>query len=588
MSGESVESVDESLGSQGSNLETIRMRLSLALSSKENFLMSAKSSFEQFDEGQKGKLSMEETKRLLERLSVNLELPPVDNNMLTNIFNKYDENLTGFLTFEEFSRFFWHLLCSIRDKYYPEKSILVTRDQFIRRTSLRKADDIRSIFDFVEKIGEGSFGQVFFVREKCSNLSRVCKMIDKSLSNVSVDQIEAEVAVLKNLDHPNIIRIFEVYEDTDHMYIIMEKCAGGELFERIHEAVDKGFRLNEKYVSHVMRQIMAALAYFHSRKIVHKDLKPENILMQEKFHHSAIKIIDFGLAEIFKTVNEHSSHAAGTVLYMAPEVFMRDITMECDVWSAGVIMYFLLAGTLPFSGKSVKEVKNKVLNSEPDYEHECVHISAEGIDLMKLMFQKDPKKRPKAAAILAHPWFKLAKTNVQPIRMSTRLLQNLKLYMKQNQLKQALVNMMAHQLNVTGSQIRNITHVFKELDQDGNGILTPEELIDGLQSVGIPQWDINRIVQAMDADDTGSISYTEFLAACYEWRDTELGVIRAAFNKMDIDGDGKLTVDEFEKVLCSGKQKLLNHRDWDQIIKSADTNRDGVIDWNEFLEYMLK
>ncbi|OII77609.1 protein kinase domain-containing protein [Cryptosporidium andersoni] len=588
MSGESVEYINESLGSQGSNLETIRMRLSLALSSKENFLMSAKSSFEQFDEGQKGKLSMEETKRLLERLSVNLELPPVDNSMLTNIFNKYDEELTGFLTFEEFSRFFWHLLCSIRDKYYPEKSILVTRDQFIRRTSLRKADDIRSIFDFVEKVGEGSFGQVFFVREKCSNLNRVCKMIDKSLSNVSVDQIEAEVAVLKNLDHPNIIRIFEVYEDTDHMYIIMEKCAGGELFERIHEAVDKGFRLNEKYVSHVMRQIMAALAYFHSRKIVHKDLKPENILMQEKFHHSAIKIIDFGLAEIFKTVNEHSSHAAGTVLYMAPEVFMRDITMECDVWSAGVIMYFLLAGTLPFSGKSVKEVKNKVLNSEPDYEHECVHISAEGIDLMKLMFQKDPKKRPKAAAILTHPWFKLAKTNVQPIGMSARLLQNLKLYMKQNQLKQALVNMMAHQLNVTGSQIRNITHVFKELDQDGNGILTPEELMDGLQSVGIPQWDINRIVQAMDVDDTGSISYTEFLAACYEWRDAELGVIRAAFNKMDIDGDGKLTVDEFEKVLCSGKQKLLNHRDWDQIIKSADTNRDGVIDWNEFLEYMLK
>ncbi|KAF7456951.1 calcium-dependent protein kinase CDPK6 [Cryptosporidium felis] len=570
-----------------SNLEVIRMRLAMALSSKSSFLQSAKSSFVQFDEEKRGKLNFVETKRLLERLAINLELPPIDSKMLKAIFNKYDTEKTGYLNFEQFSKFFWHLLNSIRDKYYPEKSILVTRDQFVRRTSLRRADDIESIFNFDKKIGEGSFGKVFLVRERCSGLTRVCKVIDRSLSNMSMDQIEAEVAVLKSLDHPNIIKIFEVYEDREHMYIIMENCGGGELFERIHEAVSKGFRLSERYVSHLMRQIMAALAYFHSRNIVHKDLKPENILMQEKSHHSSIKIIDFGLAEIFRSIDEHSSHAAGTVLYMAPEVFLRDITTECDVWSAGVVMYFLLSGTLPFAGRNVKEVRDNVLNKEPKYEEDCVHISPEGIDLLQLMLQKDPAQRPTAKEVLSHPWFRLSKSNNEPISINNRLLHNLKSYMKQNQLKHALVNMMAHQLNVTGSQIKQITKTFELLDQDGNGVLTPEELVSGLHSAGVPQWDINRIVQSMDVDDTGFISYTEFLAACYEWRDSELGVIKAAFNKMDIDGDGKLSVEEFEKVLCKGDQKLLAHKDWDSIIKAADTNGDGVVDWNEFLNYMI-
>ncbi|KAH7647533.1 hypothetical protein FG379_000616 [Cryptosporidium bovis] len=570
-----------------SSLELIKTRLSMALSSREAFLQSAKSSFTQFDEEKRGKLSYAETKRLLERLAINLELPPIDSKMLKSIFDRYDSEHTGFLNFEQFAKFFWHLLNSIREKYYPEKSILVTRDQFVRRTSLKRADNIESVFKFEKKIGEGSFGKVYLVKDRCSNLLRVCKKIDRSLSNMSLEQIEAEVSVLKSLDHPNIIKIFEVYEDSDHMYIIMENCEGGELFERIHEAVSKGFRLSEKYVSHIMRQILGALAYFHSRNIVHKDLKPENILMQEKSHYSSIKVIDFGLAEIFRSINEHSSHAAGTVLYMAPEVFLRDVTTECDVWSAGVVMYFLLSGTLPFTGKNVKEVKNKVLNYEPDYENECLHVSPEGIDLLRLMLQKDPALRPTAKDILCHEWFRISKTNNEPISIDKRLLHSLKNYMKQNQLKHALVNMMAHQLNVTGSQIKRITKVFKSLDQDGNGVLTPEELVSGLQTAGVPQWDINRIVQSMDVDDTGFISYTEFLAACYEWRDGELGVIRAAFNKMDVDGDGKLTVNEFEKVLCTGDQKLLSHKDWDEIIRAADTNRDGVVDWNEFLNYMI-
>lgn len=570
-----------------SNLEAIKTRLAMALSSKSSFLLSAKSSFVQFDEEKKGRLNYVETKRLLERLAINLELPPIDNKMFETIFAKYDVGKTGYLNFEQFAKFFWHLLNSIREKYYPEKSILVTRDQFVRRTSLKRADDIESIFSFDKKIGEGSFGKVFLVRERCSGLTRVCKVINRSLSNMSLEQIEAEVAVLKSLDHPNIIKIFEVYEDNEHMYIIMENCGGGELFERIHEAVSKGFRLSERYVAHVMRQIMAALAYFHSRNIVHKDLKPENILMQEKSHHSSIKIIDFGLAEIFKSVDDHSSHAAGTVLYMAPEVFLRDITTECDVWSAGVVMYFLLAGTLPFTGKSIKEVRNNVLNTEPKYDEDCIHITPEGINLLQLMLQKDPTQRPTAREVLSHPWFRYSKSNNEPICINNRLLHNLKSYMKQNQLKHALVNMMAHQLNVTGPQIKQITKTFKQLDQDGNGVLTPEELISGLQSAGVPQWDINRIVQSMDVDDTGFISYTEFLAACYEWRDSELGVIKAAFNKMDIDGDGKLSVDEFEKVLCSGDQKLLVQKDWDAVIKAADTNGDGVVDWSEFLNYMI-
>ncbi|OEH76491.1 CAM CDPK domain-containing protein [Cyclospora cayetanensis] len=481
----------------------------------------------QFDTSGSGVLRFSDVAALVRRLCSNLQLPPVDESALRTIFDAFDSSGSGCLELEDFCMMYWEILCRIREKYYPEKQMRVRRSLFVGRRNLALAGiSITDLFTFAKKLGSGSFGDVHRVIEKrqspfdflaslcvygclgasSSGLERVIKTINKDRSQVPLEQIEAEIEVLKSLDHPNIIKIFEVFDDYHNVYIVMETCEGGELLQRLIDAQNRGSALTEKSVSEIMRQLMNALAYFHSKHVAHKDLKPENVLFQDSSPDSPIKVIDFGLAELFEKTDAHSKNAAGTALYMAPEVFMRYLSLKCDIWSAGVMMYFLLTGCLPFIGNTIEEVKDKVCNSEPDYARECAHLTGEAVSLLKWMLIKPEDERPTATEVLKHPWFNQA--NVKVIQISPLICENMKKYMRQSHLKNALVNMMVHQLNVTGPQIRQINDIFRQLDKDGDGTISHTELTEGLEQVGLPQWDINRIIQSVDVDDSGNVSYT--------------------------------------------------------------------------------
>eukprot|EP01053_Blabericola_migrator_P003229 Blabericola_migrator_1__3228@NODE_194_length_11541_cov_124_962524_g167_i0_p3_GENE_NODE_194_length_11541_cov_124_962524_g167_i0NODE_194_length_11541_cov_124_962524_g167_i0_p3_ORF_typecomplete_len636_score103_37Pkinase/PF00069_25/4e71Pkinase/PF00069_25/4_1e03Pkinase_Tyr/PF07714_17/8_8e50EFhand_7/PF13499_6/0_00059EFhand_7/PF13499_6/5_5e03EFhand_7/PF13499_6/4_2e13EFhand_7/PF13499_6/8_1e15EFhand_1/PF00036_32/0_0022EFhand_1/PF00036_32/0_0024EFhand_1/PF00036_32/0_0028EFhand_1/PF00036_32/7_5e07EFhand_1/ len=564
--------------------DSIRRKLENVLANKNMFRQSAMASFNQFDRDKSGTLDFQETKALIERLVQNLSLPPIDDETLTNMFYKYAKDDFSGLTIENFYDMYWQILLRVRDKYYPSRSLCVRRSFFVGRTALA-AGQIRKLFNFEKKLGAGAFGEVHLVTERSSGLRRCCKTINKDKAAVPVEQIEAEVEVLKTLDHPNIIKIFEVYEDYNNIYIIQEVCEGGELLDRVSEANDRGKVLTERYVREVIRQVMEALAYFHAKRICHKDLKPENVLFQDADLHSAVKVIDFGLAEIFKKSDEYSPNAAGTVLYMAPEVFARRVTMRCDVWSAGCIMFQLLTGHLPFNGRSVSEVKNKAQSKEPPYDHYCRHVSAEAIDLMQKMLAKSPKQRISAAQALQHPWFMAQMSRDVPLDSSVCL--NLKAYTRHSGLKAALINMMTHQLNFNGSQIKKLSKIFKQLDTDNSGTLSPGELSSGLEKAGIEAWHINKILQALDVDGSGDISYTEFLAAAYSWRESELNIMWTAFSKMDKDRNGRISVDEFVQLLQGDDtSRLLKEEDIAAMMTAIDKNGDGVIEWDEFVGYM--
>eukprot|EP01057_Protomagalhaensia_wolfi_P005264 Protomagalhaensia_wolfi_Nauph_80__5263@NODE_567_length_2277_cov_17_437891_g423_i0_p1_GENE_NODE_567_length_2277_cov_17_437891_g423_i0NODE_567_length_2277_cov_17_437891_g423_i0_p1_ORF_typecomplete_len671_score140_29Pkinase/PF00069_25/9_3e69Pkinase_Tyr/PF07714_17/5_5e48EFhand_7/PF13499_6/2_5e11EFhand_7/PF13499_6/1_6e13EFhand_7/PF13499_6/9e15EFhand_8/PF13833_6/0_21EFhand_8/PF13833_6/3_5e06EFhand_8/PF13833_6/0_016EFhand_8/PF13833_6/0_00017EFhand_8/PF13833_6/0_00029EFhand_8/PF13833_6/1_5e06EFhand_1/PF len=581
--------------------DQIRAKLEKVLDDKQQFFKSAKASFEQFDRDHSGTLDVNETSQLLSRLCQNLQLPPVDPETLQHIFAAYDVDDSGSLDLEEFANMYWRLLLRVKEKYYPSKKYRVRRNMFVGRFPLASAGGIRKIFDFQRKIGAGSFGEVHLVKELRSGFVRVCKTINKDQAVVPVEQIEAEINILKTLDHPNIIKIYDVYEDYNSVYIIMEYCKGGELLKRVVEANQQARALTERYVMGVMQQILLALAYFHSQKVAHKDLKPENVLFQDDNPSSPIKVIDFGLAEIFRTTDEYSHNAAGTVVYMAPEVFQRRLHLKCDVWSAGVLMFLLLTGNLPFMGKTVSEIKAKVLRDEPPWDIQCRSLSDLAVNLMKKMLQKSPKHRFSAAEALQHAWFR--NEHSSRTMLPTNICGNLKRYMKQAQLKNVLINLMAHQLDFSSGQVKQISDVFHQLDKDQNGTLSSAELAQGLRNAGLQPWEITKIVQALDIDGSGSISYTEFLAACYTWRESELNIVWTAFNKLDTDNDGVISVEEFSRLLlgdAEGDQDLTQSRlvrrregnreqleeDVRQLILQIDRNGDGKIDWDEFIDYM--
>jgi calcium-dependent protein kinase len=165
------------------------------------------------------------------------------------------------------------------------------------------------------------------------------KTIDKKKMRDCLDMLVQEIGFIKDLDHPNIISIYDVYEDWKYIYMVIDYCRGGELFDRIIK-VDS---YNEKDAAGLMRQIIMAVNYLHSRGIVHRDLKPDNFLFETDMPDSGIKLIDFGFSKRFEDGLRNMETMCGTPYYMSPDVIAGSYGKESDVWSIGVIMFVMLS-----------------------------------------------------------------------------------------------------------------------------------------------------------------------------------------------------------------------------------------------------
>ena len=217
--------------------------------------------------------------------------------------------------------------------------------------------------DYEEKklLGEGSYGKVFLVGHKITGATRAMKVIQKveEIDENNVLEILNEINVLKKIDHPNIIKIFEFYIQNDNYYLITEYCGGGELFELVNDT-----HFTESQVAYVMYQLFSAINYCHKMKIIHRDLKPENILLtKNNNNYLDVKICDFGTSQIFKK-GDIQKETIGSLYYVAPEVLKKKYNFKCDLWSCGVIMYILLTRKLPFAGRTDEEIITNIIYSK--------------------------------------------------------------------------------------------------------------------------------------------------------------------------------------------------------------------------------
>jgi serine/threonine protein kinase len=219
-------------------------------------------------------------------------------------------------------------------------------------------------------LGEGTYGRVVLAKHKKTNLKRALKIIQKKKGKATAQVLKTgEFEILKNLDHPNILRMFEMFSDDTHYYLVYEYCEGGELFDRIKKV--KAF--NEKIAANIFYQILLAVAYCHSRNITHRDLKPENILFMSKANEDQIKLIDFGVSVTFSKGTTLSDRQ-GTVrkrlkkvYYIAPEVLQKCYNEKCDVWSCGVILFIMLCGYPPFNGSTDATILSKIAEGKFEF-----------------------------------------------------------------------------------------------------------------------------------------------------------------------------------------------------------------------------
>ncbi|KAL2911718.1 hypothetical protein HK105_208819 [Polyrhizophydium stewartii] len=278
--------------------------------------------------------------------------------------------------------------------------------------------NLHDFFKFGDKLGSGTFATVVLVTENSTKKQYAMKIIEKAKSRGMEEQIIKEITILKRIQHPNIVRLFECYETRDKIYMQMD-VDGGELFDRI---VNLGF-YGEEDARAIVKSILEAVKYLHEAA---QDLKPENLLMASKDEHSTVKLADFGLSTIV-TTDSMLKTSCGTLTYCAPEILKGEAYGKpVDLWSTGVISYILLSGYPPFWDKEEAAMMELTLRGKftffsPDWDE----ITDTAKDFITKLIQVDPVKRLTAQQALQHKWITKETSSEQKINMIERVGDNL-------------------------------------------------------------------------------------------------------------------------------------------------------------------
>ena len=437
-------------------------------------------------------------------------------------------------------------------------------------------------YDVIRQLGKGGYGKVYEVKNKKSGDIRACKHLSK-LSLKNLEKFEREINILINTDHPNIIKIFEVYESQRSLYIVMEECKGGEIFDRIIEHIESKKMYSEKDAADMFGQVMSAIAYCHNNGICHRDLKPENLLYLNKGpeKNNPIKVIDFGLSQFIS--DQKLTTKVGTAYYVSPEILKGDYTEKCDIWSAGVILYIFLSGDPPFNGPNDNAIYQKIAQMKFAFpEKKWKNISNDAKDLIMHMISPE-KERYTAKQVLEHPWFKNASTeplnslNFDPVLF--------KGFVRGPAMKKMSLLYIASRLDE--NEIENLKKVFKSFDKCSDGQITYDELKQGLiqfNNSKLTENEIKDLFSQIDVDQNGKIDYTEFIAATVQESNyNKKEKIFEAFSMFDKDNSGFITKDEILNALKAQKSQ---EKEIEKYIQDVDKNGDGKIDYKEFVELM--
>jgi calcium-dependent protein kinase len=442
------------------------------------------------------------------------------------------------------------------------------------------------------KLGEGAFGSVYRARQKATGALRAIKEVAKGTRH-ELRKTKKEIDIMRRIDHPSIIKLFETFEDDHSIYMAMELCVGGDLFERTRARAPSAFTEAESAV--IMRQVFRCVHYLHGVGICHRDVKLENFLFTSKgdVSKAPIKMIDFGLACLCQE-GEIMTQKVGTPMYVAPEVLDSRYTRSCDLWSCGVVLYVLLSGTVPFKGKDKEATIAKVRSARYDFQGPRFRGVSQGAKnlISRLLCWTGTRStnRVTAEQALTDPWLLTAAPAEVTWLPSPGLADSLSAFGCRNKLAQAALLVSARQLG-EGAELEMNASTFAALDANKDGQVSVEELKQGLRLSGLQvanESDVQAMVEAVDENGNGMIDYTEFLAATLDSRFyLQEDVLRRSFSVFDLDGDGVISKQELLQVLKVGSWCANLNAEIGEILSEVDSNGDGSIDFDEY-KAMLK
>jgi len=345
--------------------------------------------------------------------------------------------------------------------------------------------DIQKYYHFNRVLGHGHFGTVREVHQIADPMKKLyaVKSIPKDKIVKELKLLKTELEMLRVVDHPNIIKFYETFEDERYVHIVMEECTGGDLFDHL---IQNG-QYTEREAASLLEKIIAAINHLHTLHICHRDIKPENFLFAALDRFSDIKIIDFGLATKFGDDQMHT--VVGTPYYVAPEVLRGNYDQQCDVWSLGVLLYVILAGYPPFYGDSQHEIFRKITHGVYDYEREEWNdVSKEARGLIDSMLVVNPQSRITLDKVLQHSWFALHQDPSNRPQVPLRILDKLKNYRAPKRLKQEALKVVVKLLSneeIDELRVSSIQQAFEAIDVKCTGFLTADEIQSAMQRAGL-------------------------------------------------------------------------------------------------------
>ena len=455
-------------------------------------------------------------------------------------------------------------------------------DEFQLETSVGSLEmDIREIYKFKDLLGRGHFGTVrsaYRRFEKAPHKLFAIKSISKkNLSINHLNDLIKEVDIISSLDHPNIIKFYETYNDNYYFHIVMELCRGKDLLSRINKGIN-----DEKIIATIIMKILHSISYCHSKGISHRDLKPENIIFESPDIDSDIKLIDFGLSKKFKS-SEKLHSILGTPYYVAPEILTKNYNEKCDIWSVGIITYLLIVGDVPFKGKNNNDIFNKILHQKINFNYnKWKNFSKEAKNFVQLLLQKDFNKRPSAQEALNHNWFINIFTKIhKSILIEPNIFIALKNYKPCNILKKLvykyIINSMGH------AELKKYKNALFAFDISHNGYVDLNELnkVFELLKKDISEEQIKKLMNASEGKKY--LNYTEFIMCCLNLKEVlKIDKLESAFRYFDINNDGYIDASDIKKDMLRFGKKIINDDDVKKIIKEVEKNEKYCISKKDF------
>ena len=458
--------------------------------------------------------------------------------------------------------------------------------QFITK---RNRDHVfRDYYIMDELKGSGGFGKVYSCIHKASGHERAVKVVPKSDSKGN-KAVRKEFKFLTQLDHPNLCRAYELFEDAENLFIVTDLYEGGDLFELVR----KQGPLKEHEAAIVMQQLLSCIHHCHENNIVHRDLKMENILLQKNDFHN-LKVIDFGLSKEPKANKKAFSDVVGSVSYLSPQMLEYEYNLKCDIWALGVVAYVLLCGRFPFEArKKVDEIHN-IASGLVHFNHSIFDTYSTGCTrfIRSLLAYKEDD-RPSAKEALRHPWleaqtqdtfFRLAASQKSNIQASLYTVKDYR--SKHCKLKQAIGALIAAQFLC---QRERIESVFVLLDRGCYGKLSAKALQFAFWEYLKTRFFVTdvqeNIIQNVNCSGSGMIECSEFAAMLalqgrgiiQENESKEL--VKAVFNYLDIESKGHITPEDLQERL---QMDLLTCR-----MMIAEVSKRGILTRDTFLGAVL-